>query len=721
MRHLVILAMAFLAMPHTHAQNSLVAYIKDKDTKESIPGAIAGIPGTTSGGTADEHGLVMFGGVPAGKQAVRYSAVGYTAIIDSVTFPLNGDTIIIFLESGELEEVTVSTTRSSRTIDDIPTRIEVIAGEELDEKANMKPGDIRMMLSESTGIQTLPTSATTGNSAIRIQGMDGRYTQVLKDGFPLYSGFSGGLGLLQTPPLDMKQVEIIKGSSSTLYGGGAIAGLINLISKTPSAQRELNFLVNGTSAGGLDVNGFYGQRYGKTGVTVYAARNSNAPYDPSGTGLTAIPRVERYVLNPRLFIYPSDKTDIIIGINATTERRTGGDIQYIKGKGDSSHSYYEANNSGRVSSQLTIDHKFSNGAKASLKNSINFFDRQIETPGYVFDGTQVGSFTELNYAAGSNGKEFIFGANLLTDNFTENQQTAVPLRNYTQTTIGAFGQDTWDISKTFFLESGLRGDYVVDMGVVVLPRLSLLYKPGSKVSSRLGGGLGYKAPTIFTEESERLQYRNVLPVNVDSNKLEKSYGGNWDVNYKTSFADGRVTFSLNQLFFYTHLQDPLMLTNLSGGVYRFRNINCHIDAAGAETNIKIGFGDFKLFLGYTYTNAQMHTPASVRDMPLTPAHHTNSVLMYEVEDKWKVGLEAYYYSRQKLGDGTYGRDYWLCGFMAEKLWEHFSLFINFENFLDSRQTRYGNIYTGSITNPVFSDIYTPLEGFVVNGGIKVKL
>jgi outer membrane receptor for ferrienterochelin and colicins len=126
----------------------------------------------------------------------------------------------------------VSATRSSRTIANIPTRVEVISGEELDEKSNMKPGDIRMVLAESTGIQTQQTSATSGNSSIRIQGLDGKYTQIIRDGFPLYSGFSGGLGLLQVAPLDLKQVEVIKGSSSTLYGGGAIAGLVNLVSKT---------------------------------------------------------------------------------------------------------------------------------------------------------------------------------------------------------------------------------------------------------------------------------------------------------------------------------------------------------------------------------------------------------------------------------------------------------------------------------------------------------
>ena len=95
--------------------------------------------------------------------------------------------------------------------------------------------------------------------------------------------------------------------------------------------------------------------------------------------------------------------------------------------------------------------------------------------------------------------------------------------------------------------------------------------------------------------------------------------------------------------------------------------------------------------------------------------------MYEVEDKWKLGAEAYYFSKQQLTDGLTGKPYWICGFMAERLWEKFSVFINFENFTDSRQTKFDTIYTGSVTSPVFRDIYAPLDGFVVNGGLKLKL
>lgn len=95
--------------------------------------------------------------------------------------------------------------------------------------------------------------------------------------------------------------------------------------------------------------------------------------------------------------------------------------------------------------------------------------------------------------------------------------------------------------------------------------------------------------------------------------------------------------------------------------------------------------------------------------------------MYEIEDKLKIGLEAYHFSKQKLNDGSLGKSYWITGFMVEKLWEKFSVYINFENFTNTRQSKFDTIFTGSINNPTFRDIYAPVEGFVVNGGIKVRL
>ncbi len=721
MRSALIIAFLLLQL-QTVAQNTFRFLIKDSMSGDPLPGANVTIQDTSIGTSSDEGGTAKLENIPNGTHAVVFSFVGYQTQTKKILFP--NDTvqpleIRLDGEEEELEVIVISSTRSSRTIADIPTRVELIAGEELDEKANMKPGDIRMLLNESTGIQTQQTSATSANASIRIQGLDGRYTQILKDGFPLYAGFSGGLGLLQIPPLDLKQVEVIKGSSSTLFGGGAIAGMVNLISRTPTEERDLRFLINGTSAKGLDLSGFYGQKFGKIGFTIFGSGNSNEPYDPADIGLTAIPKVERYTINPRLFVDFGDKTVFNIGLNFTTEDRIGGDIKYIEGDGDATHQYFENNESQRVSTQLSLTRNLGESSSLNFKNSVNHFNRTIEVPGYKFDGIQYSTFTELNYSSHGEKVEWITGLNFWTDKFSEIQTTVLPLRNYSHVTMGAFIQNTVSITEKVSLESGVRGDYVIDYGFALLPRLSILYKASPAFSSRIGGGFGYKPPTIFTEESERMQYQNVLPISPERNELEKSYGANWDLNYRTEL--GEVGFSINHLFFYTYLDNPLFLSAVGDGYNEFVNLKGYIDTKGTETNVKFQFGDLKLFIGYTFTDTKIHNNGTSVQNPLTAKHRLNNVLMYEVEEKWKVGLEAYYFSAQKLTDDTYGKEYWICGLMVEKLWEKFSLFINFENFLDTRQTRFDTIYTGVISSPVFRDIYAPVDGFVINGGLKFNL
>ncbi|MDV3308505.1 MAG: TonB-dependent receptor, partial [Cyclobacteriaceae bacterium] len=314
--------------------------------------------------------------------------------------------------------------------------------------------------------------------------------------------------------------------------------------------------------------------------------------------------------------------------------------------------------------------------------------------------------------------EWIAGLNLWTDSFSEKPIGGIDPRNYDQTVAGAFVQSTLSFSDKWILEAGLRADHTSDYGFAVLPRVSLLYKSDPSFTSRIGGGFGYKTPTIFTEETERLQYRGVQPMIPGFVDLERSYGANWDLNYRTQL--GEVSLSINHLFFYTYLDDPLVLVS-SLGVYHVATSAGYTESKGTETNVKVEYGDFKLYLGYTYTDTRLHNGMETNQNPLTPKHRLNNVLMYEVEERWKVGLEAYYFGRQRLNDLTYGKDYWICGFMVERIWEKFSLFINFENFLDARQTRFDTIYTGTVTNPVFRDIYAPVDGFVINGGLKLNL
>lgn len=703
------------------AQHIVTIRIRDAKTKESLPAATLSLSGQHTS-QADSAGIVRFWGVGAGRYTLQAGHVGYRTTTLIIEAPVPGDSLTIGLEpaADEMGEVVVSSTRSNGTLRNIPTRVEVINGEELEEKGNMKPGDIRMMLNETTGIQTQQVSATSANSSIRIQGLDGRYTQILKDGFPLYAGFSGGLGLLQTPPLDLKQVEIIKGASSTLYGGGAIAGLVNLISKTPTPDRELRFLVNGTSAGGLDINGYYGQQFSRAGFTLYASQNSSRAYAPGNTVFTAIPRTQRNVIEPKLFLDLGARTKLVAGVSTIFENRLGGDILFLDGHGDSTHSYYERNKSSRVSTVFSLDHSFDSRSSVTFKNSYNSFDRVITIPGYSFDGRQGSTYSEATYHHKGDGFDWIAGLNLYTDAFREYPHDSFPSRSYSQTTMGAFLQNTWKVNGWLETEAGVRSDYVADYGWVILPRVSALFRLTPDLTSRLGGGLGYKTPTIFTEETERIQFQHVLPISPDSNRLERSYGLNLDLNYRWRVSDD-VNVSFNQLFFYTRIDRPLELRNYNPVLYHLANVAGYIDSKGWETNVRVAYDDFKWYIGYTFTDAHLKEGPTILENPLTVRNRLNNILMYEVEDKLKIGFEAYYYSWQTLTDGTQGKPYWTFGLMGEKLWGHFSLFVNFENFTDTRQTRCDTIYTDTVTHPVFRDIYAPLDGFVVNGGIKIKV
>ena len=721
-KSILICCTACLCAITLHAQHTFRATITDAE-KKPLQSATASINLLSKSAVADSNGLITITNIPAGTFEVVFSYVGFDKRVIIYQFPIVNDSIMA-IEMNEAEndeeEVVVTSTRTSRSIANIPTRIETISGEELEEKGNMKPGDIRMMLNESTGIQTQQTSATSYNSSIRIQGLDGKYTQIIRDGLPLYSGFSGGLGLLQIVPLDLKQVEVIKGSSSTLYGGGAIAGLVNLVSKMPKGEKELNFLLNGTSALGLDASGFYSQKFKKIGTTIFASYNHGTAYDPANIGLTAIPKFDRYTFNPKLFFYFNKNTTASLGANATYENRIGGDTKYIQGKGDSTHSYFEKNKTNRYSTQLSVEHTINEQVKLSFKNSVSYYNRSIQIPDYLFSGAQVSTYSEVNFNYKKEKSEWISGMNFVTDQFTQSKHNAINPVNYNQNTIGAFVQHTWNTSKIITLETGLRGDYQNDYGFFLLPRLSALFKINNHFTSRIGGGLGYKTPNVFTEDAERIQFKNVLPIDVENRTAEKSYGGNLDFNYRATLFDNDVAISINQLFFYTRVNNPLVFAPHTNGYFEYVQPIGFIDTKGIETNVRLTYKNFKLFIGYTFADVQQHYTTTT-ELPLVAKHRLNNVLVYEVEGKLKVGLEAYYYSPQKLNNGATGKAYWLTGFMVEKLWKHFSIFANFENFTDTRQTKFDSIYTGTVTNPVFRDIYAPVDGFVVNGGFKIKL
>ncbi|WP_244874489.1 TonB-dependent receptor plug domain-containing protein [Cyclobacterium marinum] len=317
--------------------------------------------------------------------------------------------------------------------------------------------------------------------------------------------------------------------------------------------------------------------------------------------------------------------------------------------------------------------------------------------------------------------EWIVGGNLWTEKFDQRQGDPDNDLSFSNTTTGVFVQNTWNMATQWTLETGLRGDYQSQYGAYLLPRFSLLYEPNERITFRTGGGLGYKTPTQFTEDTERLHFRNILPIDFSATRAERSTGINLDVNYKWLVTE-ELSLSTNALLFYTQIDDPMLLQANSNGMYVFTQPNGYINTQGLEANMKWTYHDFKLFMGYTFADVKEHYDSQESEYPLVAKHRLNNVLMYEKHGNFWIGLEAYYFSPQKLSDGSTGKSYWIMGIMSEKkIGKYFSLFLNFENMLDTRQTRFDTIYTGNISDPQFRDIYAPVDGFVVNGGFKLSL
>ena len=685
---------------------------------EPLMGATVYFEALEKGAVTNFDGIAEFTEIPDGQHQIIISFLGFETFETTIQIPSNNELMFKLKEGGnQLDAVVLQSTRSTRTVRKIPTRIEFIGAEELGEKAIMNPTNISMVLRESTGIQMQQTSLSSGSTNIRIQGLDGRYTQLLRDGFPLYGGFSSGLSILQIPPLDLQQFEIIKGSSSTLYGGGAIAGLVNMVSKTPDEEPALDIMLTQTQALGSTANVFYSKRNEKFGVSLYGSGHYQKAYDPEDDGFSNLPKTTSISFNPKLFYYPSDKTTLWFGLNGTYDDRIGGDITKIENGEDGIHQYTEENNSKRLSSQLVYQTQLDSISSLEFKNSVSFFDRNLTVPDFNFDGKQTNTFTEITYNTASEKTDWIVGANLYTSNFDENDNAPLQ-RDQKDVTFGAFANNIFDISDNWILETGLRADYNTDFGFFPLPRISLLYKNNSGFSSRIGGGLGYKIPDIFTEEAEYINFENVLAINKSTVDAERSYGVNFDLNYQTRLSD-EIGFSINQLFYVTAINDGLLLNSTDNGLFQFENATDEIFSKGAETNIKFTYKDFRWFLNYALIDTKLNYLPGNPQKPLTAKHNAGSVLMYESE-KWRIGYETFYTGKQFLSNGTETTDFVTMGLLVMRNFKLGSVFVNFENFTDRRQSRFSPLVLPPHENPLFPEIYAPTDGFIFSVGLIIK-
>ncbi len=609
--------------------------------------------------------------------------------------------------------VVIAATRSERRIEDEPLRVEVLGREEVEEKLLMTPGDISMMLNETTGLRVQATSPGLGGANVRVQGLRGRYTQILVDGLPLHGAQTGGLGLLQIPPMDLGSVEIIKGVSSALYGGSALGGVINLVSRRPEDEPINDVLLNRTSLGGSDAVLFRGAELSeRLGYTLLVGAHAQDRADRDNDGWSDVARYERGTLRPRLYWQSERGHSAMLTLGGTLEHRVGGTEPAALAP--DGQPFREALRTERLDAGVTARWLLgpaivsARGTLASQRHAHRFgatLERDVHRT----------AFAEISATGAALKGIWVLGAALQGERYAADDVGGF---DYTFTTPGLFAQHTVDVGRVALSASG-RLDAHSEYGTQLSPRLSALVRLREGWSVRASLGEGYFAPTPFTEEVEVVGLSALDPL--PALRAERGRSGSLDL------AGELGEVELHASVFASELNHAVATRESASGPFRLAlvNLDGRTRTHGAELALRSHAEPFHWSVSYTWLNATEPDANSGlrRDVPLTPTHSIGALIAYEVEDVGRAGLELYRTGVQSLADDpfrTRSEPYVHIGFLVERHIGALRVFLNAENLLDYRQTR-----ANSLVRPTqgpggrwTTDVWGPLDGRVVNVGVR---
>lgn len=724
MKQFILLVLFSASLLSVQSQYTFKAIVKDSATNEPLQGVSVVFNDSGKGKITDKDGKIVVGDITNSELQFTFSHTDYKPKSIQISFPLQSADTSSFLEillqstEQEMEAVIVSSGRINSRIENLPTKVEVIGAEEMEEENGIKPGNIASILGDIAGIQIQPTSAATGNVDMRVQGLPGKYTQLLRDGLPLFGGYSGSFSILQIPPLDLKQVEIVKGASSTLYGGGAIAGMVNIISKRPRPNDlERSITINQSTLNESNVNAFVSNRTGKFGYTLFTGLNYQRATDVNKDGFSDVPDLKSYFVHPRLFFYPDSVNTIILGFTSNYEDRNGGDMQVVlHDKKDNQHQFFIDNKSFRNTLDGIWEHEINQNERLVIKGTGSLFNRNISSNTFGMKADQLSYYTEASYVKKLPRHDIVAGLNVTGESFHKQQPDSMLINNYTYVTPGVFIQDDWQLAEKWVAEGGLRYDHHNKYGSFVLPRLSLLYKISNAFTTRLGGGMGYKIPTVFSNDIDERDYPFLQPLT--GVKAEKSIGANWDVNFKTRLGEADLT--INQSFFITQINDPIAVDSSNPTAIVFYNADKPLFTRGTESYVQVHYDELEIYLGYVFTDAKKKYDDLHPYISLSARNKFASVIAYEFSSHFRAGIEAATTGKQYLDDGSTTPSYLFAAAMMRYNIGKFSFVLNCENLFDYRQTRQENIVIPPLTNPAFKQLWAPIDGRVINLSVMVK-
>jgi outer membrane receptor for ferrienterochelin and colicins len=707
----VTLLVVFAAVPGVSQAPRATLRVAVQTDAAPVPGANISFNGVTA--QTDRSGIAI-ASVALGRVEVKVTKEGFlpgsTSIL--VNEPREWQLVLELQRQPAVEEqITVHATRTDARLQDSPVRVEVLGPEEIEEKTMMTPGDIVMMLNEMGGLRVQTTSPSLGAASVRIQGMPGRYTRFLTDGLPLFGQQGGGLGLLQIPPMDLGQVEVIKGVSSALYGAGAMAGVVNLISRRPGLEPVHDILVNRSALGATDTSLFLASRLtSRWSASWLGGGHWQKRNDIDGDGWSDLAGYARGVGRARFSWDGGDGRAAFLTGGIIYENREGGTLPgaVLRATGAP---YFEALYTRRYdlggSFQFLVRKRYVVTARiaASSQHHDHRFGEIRERDRHEM------LFGEFAIRGTSGRQTWVTGIAAEREAY---RPLDVPRFAYRYITPGVFVQDDVTIAPWLSISASARADFQNRYGAFLSPRVSALAR-WSGWTSRVSAGLGFFAPTPLTEETEAAGLSRLsIPASL---LAERGRSASFDLTRTLGPVSATATLFASRVRHPVHVErgERYQLINLPGPA---RNVGLELLATWRKA-------PFSATTSYTYVRSREPESGQRADTPLTPRQSFGLVGMWEHHQVWRVGVECYYTGRQRLEENPYRSEsepYVIVGFLGERRLGPVRLFLNAENLTDVRQTKWNPLPRPSrgVDGRWTVDAWAPLEGRVFNAGIRLR-
>lgn len=516
-RILSALVAAFCIMLSAKANDTdahIYGHIIDSTTGEHIPHIVVMLKGTTIGVSSDNSGHYVMRNVPEGTFTMEVSAIGYktqTRQIEirkgmsiEVNFTLEEDHVL-------LDGVIVSATRSETTRKMSPTLVNVVS---MDTYAQGNCTTVAQGLAFQPGVRIENNCQNCGFQQVRINGLDGQYTQILIDSRPIFSALAGVYGIEQLPANMIDRVEIMRGGGSALFGSSAIAGTINIITKEPvrnsAAVSHTTTSINGSSSfhNTTDINASIVSEDNKLGLAVFAQNTQKDAWDANGDGFTELSKISGQTAGIRGYVKTGIYSKITAEYHHLQEFRRGGDGIDLPPHEVmiAEQTKHGINTGGLKFDWFSPDQRH----RLNVFASIQHIDRDSYY-GAQKDPNAYGKTSDLTWVGGAQyvykfnrclfmPADLTIGLEYNEDYLKDNMWGYDRITDQTVRIASLYAQNEWKNQRWGILLGGRLDKHNLINGVIFSPRANLRYNPTKNINLRASYSYGFRAPQAFDED-----------------------------------------------------------------------------------------------------------------------------------------------------------------------------------------------------------------------------